>query len=368
MTDCCVMDTKLTHTQVDEGLGTIRSVLTSPIRAFATSKRTCKSAPPAKFHGLSRSRLFLLIVALPLVILGCSSALPVVADTAVGDPQSLDHGGLERTYRLFVPSTYDETRPMPLVMALHGGGGTGDNMATLAVDLNDLAGEAGFIVAYPDGVEEHWNDGRDMQTWRASAEDIDDVGFIAALIEHISGSYAIDSGSVFSLGISNGGMMSYRLACELPETFAAVAAVTASMSDELAASCDPSQSTSVVVMNGEDDPLVPRRGGTIRFGRRAFGEVISTTDTVAFWVAKNGCSPTPVITREMDRDPHDGTRVRSEVYGQCRDRTGVTLYAIEGGGHTWPGGLQYLPERIIGKTSMDIKANETIWQFFEEHS
>jgi polyhydroxybutyrate depolymerase len=308
------------------------------------------------------------IVTISLVILGCSSAAPTDSNGAVSETQSLTYDGLERTYRLSVPSTYDETRPMPLVIALHGGGGTGDKMVDLTVDLNGLADEEGFIVVYPDGVEKHWNDGRTMQTWRASAEDIDDVGFIAVMIEHLSESYAIDPGRIYALGISNGGMMSYRLACELPETFAAVAAVTASMSEELAASCAPSQSISVLVMNGDKDPLVPWDGGTIRFGRREFGEVISTADTMAFWAAENDCSPAPTITREVDVDPQDGTRVRREVYGQCRDGTGVALYAIEGGGHTWPGGLQYLPERVIGKTSQDINANETIWRFFEEHS
>jgi len=307
------------------------------------------------------------IVAISLVVLGCSSVVPEDSG-AVSEPQSVAYDGLERTYSLYVPSTYDETRPVPLVVALHGGGGTGQKMIELTVDLNDLADEAGFIVVYPDGVEKHWNDGREIQTRRASADDIDDVGFVAALIEDLSESYAIDPSRVYALGISNGGMMSYRLACELPETFAAIAAVTASMSEELAASCNPSQPTSVLVMNGDKDPLVPWDGGTIRFGRREFGEVISTADTVAFWAVKNDCSPAPTITWEVDVEPQDGTRVRTEVYGQCSDRTGVALYAVEGGGHTWPGGLQYLPERVIGKTSRDINGNETIWQFFEEHS
>lgn len=332
MTDCCDMDTRFTRSRVAERLGIVWP-----------------------------------IVAISLVILGCSSVVPEDSG-AVSDPQSVTYDGLERTYLLYVPPTYDENRPIPLVMALHGGGGTGQRMVELTVDLNGLADEAGFIVVYPDGVEKHWNDGREIQTRRASAENIDDVGFIAVLIERLSEIYAIDPSRVYALGISNGGMMSYRLACELPETFAAVAAVTASMSEELAASCDPSQSTSVLVMNGDKDPLVPWDGGTIRFGRREFGEVISTAAVMAFWAAKNDCSPTPTITWEVNADPQDDTRVRREVYRQCRDGTGVTLYAIEGGGHTWPGGLQYLRERFIGRTSQDIKANETIWQFFEEHS
>ena len=341
----------------------IRTLL---IPVLATRELLSGSVPPAEFFNLSRIRVLWLIIAIPLAILGCRSAAPADANGVVSDPQSLTYDGLERAYRRYVPSTYDGTRPMPLLIALHGGGGTGEKMVELTVDLNSLADEAGFIVVYPDGVEKRWNDGRDMQTWRTHAEGIDDVGFIAALIEHLSESYAIDPGRIYALGISNGGMMSYRLACELPEIFAAVAAVTASMSEELAASCAPSQSISVLVINGDEDPLVPWEGGTIHFGRQEFGEVISTADTMAFWAAKNDCSPAPAITWEVDADPEDGTQVRSEVYGQCRAGTGVALYAIEGGGHTWPGGLQYLPERVIGKTSRDINANEIIWQFFEE--
>ncbi|MCJ7744103.1 MAG: hypothetical protein MUO99_06035, partial [Dehalococcoidales bacterium] len=106
-------------------------------------------------------------------------------------------------------------------------------------------------------------------------------------------------------------------------------------------------------------------GGSVIGGR---GRILSVPDSVKYWVTYNQCSATPVITMEADTDPQDGTRVREEVYGQGKDGTEVILYAIEGGGHTWPGGLQYLSEVIIGRTSRDIDANAVIWDFFKRHS
>ncbi|MEW6377268.1 MAG: hypothetical protein AB1502_15940 [Thermodesulfobacteriota bacterium] len=101
-------------------------------------------------------------------------------------------------------------------------------------------------------------------------------------------------------------------------------------------------------------------GGEIRLGQLRFGKVLSTSGTVKFWVSRNQCSPSPVISWEPDKDPQDGTRVRREVYGQGREGTEVILYAIEGGGHTWPNGYQYLGERLIGRISLDMDANEVI--------
>jgi polyhydroxybutyrate depolymerase len=116
-----------------------------------------------------------------------------------------------------------------------------------------------------------------------------------------------------------------------------------------------------------EDPLVPWGGGEIRFGRQKFGKVLSVLESVKFWTTHNQCSSPSNITWEPDRDPKDGTRVRKELYNQCRESSEVVLYGIEGGGHTWPGGDQYLPEWMIGKTSRDIDANEVIWDFFKRH-
>jgi polyhydroxybutyrate depolymerase len=192
------------------------------------------------------SRPFLPFIAtLSALILACRGNVPAAADIAA----TLTHDGLERTYRLHIPATYNEAQPPPLVLALHGGGGTGENMVRLTGDLNALADAEGFLVAYPDGMDKHWNDGRPLSSRRAYTENIDDVGFLKALVDRIAQDYAVDPGRIYAMGISNGGMMSYRLACEAPGTFSAIAAVVSSMSVELFASCAPAQPISVQVMN-----------------------------------------------------------------------------------------------------------------------
>ena len=123
------------------------------------------------------------------------------------------------------------------------------------------------------------------------------------------------------------------------------------------------------MINGTDDPLVPWEGGTIGFSREGpgRGQALSTPDTVAFWVEQNRCATEPDVTWAEDTDPDDATQVRWEVHRQCDGSTEVILCAIEGGGHTWPRGWQYLPEGTIGATSQDVEGNEIIWQFFWEH-
>ncbi len=279
----------------------------------------------------------------------------------------LMHGGLRRGYVGHVGVSCDSRVPAPLVIVLHGGGGTGAGMIKLT-GFNAVADREGFVVVYPDGVERHWNDGRGVEWYRAHTQEIDDVGFISALIDELSRKLNIDASRVYATGISNGGMMSYRLGCELSDRIAAIAAVTASLAVDMVKEWSPSRPVPVLIIAGTADPLVPWGGGEIRFGGRTFGTVVSVPDTVKFWVEKNGCMTTPVVRRLPDSDPDDGTSVRREAYSRCRGGAEVVLYVVEGGGHTWPGGLQYLPERTIGKTSREFNASEVIWQFFRTHS
>jgi polyhydroxybutyrate depolymerase len=259
---------------------------------------------------------------------------------------------------------------MPLVFLLHGGGGTGEGMGKLTVGgFNRLADREGFIIVYPDGIEKHWNDGRGLQAYRAHLENIDDVGFISALIEHLIRTLNVDPNRIYAAGISNGGQFSQRLACELSGRIAAIGVVAIQLPEHLPSSCAPKRPVSVLMMPGTEDPLVPWEGGEIGFRRgRKFGRVLSVPESMRFWAKHNQCPISPLITYEPDRDPKDGTRVRRETYGPCGHETEVLLYAIEGGGHTWPGGDQYLPAGIIGRTSRDIDANEVIWGFFKRHT
>lgn len=284
--------------------------------------------------------------------------------------QSLFIGGLERTYSIYVPVSFHSLTPMPLVLLLHGGGGTGEGMETLTLGgWNRLAEREGFIVVYPDGFEKHWNDGRGIWAYRAHRENVDDVGFISTLIEHLTKTLRIDPTRIYTAGISNGGQFSQRLACERSDRIAAIGVVAIQLPEHLPSACALKRPVSALMMPGTEDPLVPWEGGEIGFrGGRKFGRVFSVRESIGFWVKQNQCPGKPVVSYEPDRDPKDRTRVRRETYGPCSEGTEVVLYAVEGGGHTWPGGDQYLPTRIIGRTSRDIDANEVIWNFFKKHT
>ncbi|MBM4277175.1 MAG: phospholipase [Deltaproteobacteria bacterium] len=307
-----------------------------------------------------------------LIVLLLFSSRTAIAQNSLDRelPRSIHVGGLERTYQLYPPSSYDSSRSLPLVILLHGGGGTGEGMEKLTMGgFNRLADREGFIVVYPDGIEKHWNDGRGLQAYRAHRENIDDVGLISALIEHFIRTLNVDPNRIYAAGISNGGQFSQRLACELSDRIAAIGVVAAQLPEHLPSSCALKKPVSVLMMPGTEDPLVAWEGGEIGFRRgRKFGRVLSVRESIDFWVEQNRCPGSPVVTYGPDRDPKDGTRVRRQAYGPCGEGAEVVLYAIEGGGHTWPGGDQYLPAGIIGRTSRDIDANEVIWNFFKKHT
>jgi polyhydroxybutyrate depolymerase len=283
------------------------------------------------------------------------------------------YDSLKRSYIIHVPSFFDKSVQFPLVIALHGRGGNGMSMILLThKGFNKLADNDGFIVVYPDGIELNWNDGRmdEEAKDRAHRENIDDVGFISALIDSLIKDYNINPRRVYVTGISNGAIMSYRLACELSHKITAIAPVDGNIPYLLFPECSPSMPVSVLAINNVNDPMVPYEGGEIygKFLRIKLGKVLSAEESIRFWVIRNMCSVTPIVTEEPDLDPGDGTRVTRKRYVNNFDGTEVILYAVDGGGHTWPGGFQYLPARVIGKTCRDIDASEVIWSFFKGHS
>jgi polyhydroxybutyrate depolymerase len=281
---------------------------------------------------------------------------------------SIMHGGLERTFIFYVPASCTFSDEQPLLFVLHGTYGSGEGiMADLTLgSINDLSENEGFIVVYPDGLENVWNDGRGIQKYRSHRENIDDVGLISDLVDHFEDELNIDENRVYSTGFSNGGFMSLRLAIELSDRIAAVAPVVATMSENLSL-LTPVKPVPLIMILGTDDPIVPWDGGFLgSFGVTDMGKAISADDSVDYWVTHNGCSPTPEITWLPDTDPDDGTLVRREEYSGGTDIE-VILYAVKGGGHTWPDGKQYLPEFLIGKTCRDMDATEVIWNFFKNH-
>jgi polyhydroxybutyrate depolymerase len=256
-----------------------------------------------------------------------------------------------------------------LLFVLHGGGGTGEGMERTLTrgGFNTLADQHRCIVVYPDGFEKNWNDGRKNVSDPAHQQNIDDVGFFTILIENLSHEFTIDQNRIFVTGISNGAMMSYRLACEMPEKIAAIAPVAGALPIDLLPYNISEVPISVCVISGTHDPLVPWEGGLVGFPWNPRGIVLSVPESVSFWVAHNNCSTVPNSTVLPDTDPADHTWVQRDIYSNGTNNTAVILYTIYNGGHTWPDGYQYLPKSLIGRTTHDINANIVIWDFFSSH-
>lgn len=308
-----------------------------------------------------------------MIVMASISLIVFPTPSGKDEKSSLMHDSMERTFHIHFPQSYIKSLRLPLVIAMHGRGGEGESMILVTRrGFNQLADRDRFIVVYPDGIEKNWNDGRmdEEADDRAHKENIDDVGFISALIDKMIKDYNVNPKRIYVTGISNGAIMSYRLACELSSKITAIAPVDGNIPYLLLNECSPSRAVSVLAINNVDDPLVPFEGGEIwgHFHRVKLGRVLSVNESISFWVRKDKCSTIPFIEKEPDRDPADGTRVLRKEFTKGIDKTEVILYKIDGGGHTWPGGLQYLPAWLIGKTSRDIDANEVIWNFFKRHT
>jgi len=270
----------------------------------------------------------------------------------------LEVGGRERTYLLHVPPA--ARGPRPLVVLLHGRLGDGAGEARLS-DFDPIADSVGALVAYPDGFRRSWADGR-LGT-PADRRGIDDVAFFRALVRDIASREPVDSTRIYVAGMSNGAFMTERLVCDAADLVAAAGVVAGTLSDSLAGRCHPSRPVPVMLMNGTADPLVPYDGGELSGGR---GHSLGVAETVARWATWNGCAEAPE-RRTLPDTARDGTTVTEERYGHCRDRAEVVELTITGGGHTWPGGAQYLPARFIGPASRNLDGSRTLWTFFAEH-
>jgi len=274
------------------------------------------------------------------------------------------YGGQTRTLRIYAPSARGAM--LPLLVVLHGGGGDGGGMEGLTrKGLNRIADRDGVIVVYPDGIGRGWNDGRSDLKSRAVKQQVDDIGFLRALPQELARRFPIDGARVYATGISNGGLMSYRLACDAADVYAAVAPVAANLSAELAPSCHPARPVSLLLLNGTDDPIMPWQGGSIKVLWSRRGEVLSTPATVQRWLELDRCSALLTHGR-VDAVPDDATAY-IERGAHCAGSADIDWYEIQGGGHTWPGGVPYLGPRIVGRVSHEFDANEVIWAFVKEH-
>jgi polyhydroxybutyrate depolymerase len=312
--------------------------------------------------------------ALALVLslaLGCAGTRGDRAEPglAPGDHvRRLEHAGRTRSYVLHVPRA--GARPLPLVVAFHGGGGNGPHFQRYA-GLDALADRDGFLVAYPNG-SHRWLDAR-LLTWNAGTccgyaqrAGVDDVGFALAVIEDVARAAPLDRERIYATGHSNGSMMAYRLAAEASERIAAVAGVAGAMA---LAEFAPRRRVPVLHVHSADDPRALYAGGV----KRTFGNEIRHFPTEAQlerWREHDGCSPESQL-----RDRRTWTAANGQTHGatlrvwpDCADGSEVALWKLTGAGHAWPGGDEGLPERIIGPRTRVISAAEEVWRFLRRFS
>ncbi len=282
----------------------------------------------------------------PLAATAAVSGRPTCAEArphrAGDEDATMQSGGMERSYILHVPPSYDGTRRTPLVLNFHGFGSNARQQA-LYSGLPAKGDAAGFIVVTPNGAgtPQRWN--------LAASGGVDDVAFARGLLDRVEAQLCVDTQRVFAAGISNGSAFSLRLACEMPDRIAAVAAVAAMY---MPLRCGQ-QAVGVIAFHGTADPCVPFEGGTSKCG---MGLPVPSVETAAAdWAKHDGCSATPSQTSIS-------AHVRTVAYSECGDDAAVVLYVIDGGGHTWPGSID-VPR--LGATTHEISATDQIWEFFQ---
>jgi polyhydroxybutyrate depolymerase len=290
------------------------------------------------------------LLVLLLVAAAFAAAFVFAIDRTNG---KLISSGQEREYLLYVPPGYDPQTPVPLVISIHGFSDWPAHHMGMT-GWNDLADEEGFLVVYPAGVDfpRRWRaSGRSDETGDAMV----DVRFISDLIDELEQDYAIDPTRIYVNGMSNGGGMTYLLACELSERIAAVGSVSGAYLYPLE-DCLPERPVPLIAFHGMADPIVPFEGGPSRSFELPFPNIF---DWITTYAQKNGCDPVPEALPTQDF-------IGGLRYGDCHAGADVVLYTIANGGHTWPGG-EPLPVWLTGPTSMDLNATRLMWAFFMAH-
>jgi polyhydroxybutyrate depolymerase len=273
----------------------------------------------------------------------------------------------ERDYLLYVPHRHGHAAGLPLVLFFHGGGGSA-RLSVLTTGWSDKAEEHGFYVVYPEAVRpdversptflrnpQFWNVGSGVG--QGELEDVDDVGFVRTLLDHLSDRLRIDSRRVYASGFSNGAALVFRVAMEASERFAAVGPVSGYPWRE---GPRPEHPPSVIYITGTADPMNPIDGSVIDSPWGALRQHPPVEQAVSKWADWLGCPPEPRTLQDKDG-------VKRLRFGPGEQGVDFDYCTIEGAGHAWPGGPQVLAERIGGKPTDKLNATDVIWEFFEQH-
>jgi polyhydroxybutyrate depolymerase len=259
----------------------------------------------------------------------------------------LNHDGVQRTFHVRLPPAFTNANPAPLVLSFHGRAVSAAHEEAVS-GFTDLAAEEGFIVVYPEGLgtSQSWNAG--VCCGESQAANVDDLGFVDAMLDRLEGDLCIDTSRVYANGLSAGGFFSYALACERTHRFAAMASV-AGMTGIIP--CQPAAEIPVFHFHGTDDNIVSYTG-------TAGLSIMSVETNMADWAARNECSAqSTLFLQEGD--------VTCEVWSGCTNAADVRLCTVAGGGHQWPGGTT-IP--FFGHNTDVINATEMMWEFFTDHS
>ena len=273
---------------------------------------------------------------------------PISAQQTINE--SIIHDGIQRNYIVYIPEIYDGSSAVPLVLNFHGYGSNATQQMFYG-DFRDIADTEGFLLVHPEGTLSNGNQFWNVGFPGTTSSTIDDVGFTEALIDELANSYAIDLDRVYATGMSNGGFMSFLLACQLSEKIAAVASVTGSMTPGTFNDCNAQHPTPVLQIHGTNDSVVPYDGNSIW--------TLPIVDVVSYWVNYNNCDTTPTTTTFPDLDLSDGSTVEHSVYEDGDLGSTTEHMKVIGGGHTWPGSIINTPG-----TNQDIDASMEIWSFF----
>jgi polyhydroxybutyrate depolymerase len=280
-----------------------------------------------------------------------------------GDRRTILVNGVEREYIIYKPSSLLQQVKYPVVLDFHGGGGTAASTEK-SFGFDKIADIKKFIVVYPEGLNKGWNDGRKDLSSKHTA---DDVTFVSQLINKLIKEENTDPARIYAAGISNGAFFSIYLAGKLPGKLKAIAAVCGNILMDNKDSFALRKPVSLLLINGTGDPLVKYDGGPILSETAKRGSSTSTDFTVSKWLEADKIGTSAVKEIMPDNNRNDGCTATKYTYTGGLDSTSVVLVKVENGGHTWPGGKQYLPKFIIGKVCRDFDASEVIWSFFEKH-
>lgn len=275
-------------------------------------------------------------------------------------------GGMTRSFVAFVPK--DLPKNAPLLLAFHGTGMTGELMrAYTGYEFDQLADSQKFAVVYPDGYGRHWNDCRKDAKYPARTENIDDVGFVRAIIDKYRESNDIDPKRIFAMGYSNGGHMTYRLAASLPGRIKAISPVAANFPGPDNNVCPAIKAPMPMLMvTGTKDPLDPYNGGDVVVAGTSYGKVLSSPDTAAHFAELNGDTAKPQDTELPHQADSGSTSVVARTYAET-GKPPVTQYTVDNGGHVVPNKVFEAPS-MLGPTTHDLDAPPVIWDFFMKNS